>query len=230
MKSRNGRVVYPLVVLFLLLNVLVEKVYAINDGTSSGEYKKEYSFTTDWFSEKIPLWTRILAEFKEKNNITYLQIGAFEGRSALWLQENILTSPTAKLILVDTFQEDSYKTLMSNIDLSGENSKFKILLGLSTDKLKELLSNSIDFVYIDGSGKGIVMLSDLVNTWNLVKLDGIIICSRYSLDKELRERLELQPQDPGPQEAIAAFLQVYKPYIKVLESEEDQIIFRKIRE
>jgi predicted O-methyltransferase YrrM len=172
----------------------------------------------------------IAQEFKGKPDVSYLEIGTFEGRSALWLLENILTNSTSKLTIIDAFEENTYKTFTSNVSLSGEANKFKILSGLSTEKIKEVPSNSIDLAYIDGSGKGIVMLFDLVNTWNLLKNNGIVICSRYALDQHLREALELRPNDPGPYEAIDAFLKLYKPYVKILAFEENQVIFRKIRQ
>jgi hypothetical protein len=118
----------------------------------------------------------------------------------------------------------------SPINLSGEANKFKVLVGFSTDKIRELPSNSIDFAYINGSAKGIVIHSDLLSTWDLLKVNGIIICARYTLSKNLRDNFEMQPDDPGPQETIDAFLKVYKPYIKVLAFEENQVIFRKIRQ
>jgi len=230
MTLRNWKFAYPILIFFLVLNAAPAKIYAKNEDASTKEYNKRYTFTQNWFTHKIPVWTQTLKEFKGKSDVSYLEIGTFEGRSALWLLENILTSPTAKITIIDAFEENTFKTFTSNIKLSGEANKFKILSGFSTEKIKELPSNSIDFAYIDGSGKGIVMLSDLVNTWNLLKVDGIIICSRYALDKGLREALELQPNDPGPYEAIDAFLKLYKPYIKILVSEENQVIVRKIRQ
>jgi len=230
MKIRRIIFLYPILIFFVLLNISAAKLYANNESASTKEYKKQYSFKQNWFTDRIPTWAKILKEFKGKPDIKYLEIGTFEGRSALWLLENILTHPTSKLTIIDAFKDDSYRTFISNIKLSGEENKFKVLVGLSADKIKELPSNSIDFAYIDGSGKGIVMLSDLVNTWNLIKVGGIIICSRYSLDKELRRIFELQPNDPGPYQAIDAFLKLYKPYIKVLAFQENQVIFRKIRQ
>jgi Methyltransferase domain len=230
MKMKNREFVYRILILLALLHISPQKIYAKNEEASTKDYQKQYTFTKNWFTHKVPSWTQMLKEFKGKPDVSYLEIGTFEGRSALWLLENILTNPTSKITIIDAFEEDSYRTFTSNIALSGEANKFKILAGLSAEKIKELPLNSIDFAYIDGSGKGIVMLSDLVNTWNLVKVDGIIICSRYSLDKGLREALELQSNDPGPYEAIDAFLRLYKPYIKVLAFEENQVIFRKIRQ
>jgi hypothetical protein len=230
MKPGKRQLAYPILIFFLALNILPVETHAKGEDASTKEYKKQYTFTKNWFTHKIPLWTQLFKELKGKPDISYLEIGTFEGRSALWLLENILTNPTAKITIIDAFEENSYKTFTSNVNLSGEANKFKILSGFSTERIKELPSNSVDLAYIDGSGKGIVMLSDLVSTWNLLKVDGIIICSRYALDAHLIEALELRPGDPGPIDAIDAFLKIYKPYIKILALEENQVIFRKIRQ
>ena len=219
---------YAVLVYIFLLCLSPAALFA-GERTSTKAYNKQYTFTQNTFTDRIPSWTKLLNEFKGKPGVNYLEIGTFEGRSALWVLENILTHPTSQLTIIDAFEEHTYKTFLSNINLSGEATKFKILTGLSTHKLRELPFNSIDFAYIDGSGKGIVMLSDLVGTWNIVKVGGLIICSRYSLNGALRKALGLQPDDPGPHEAIDAFLKLYNPYISVLTSQEGQVVFRKTR-
>jgi predicted O-methyltransferase YrrM len=230
MRLRKIQLAYSILIFSLALNISPVKIYAKGEDASTKDYKKQYSFTTNWFTHKIPLWAQLLKEFKGKPNVSYLEIGTFEGRSVLWVLENILTDPTSKITIIDGFEENTYKRFTSNVSLTGEVNKFKILQGFSTERIKELPANSVDFAYIDGSGKGIIMLSDLVSTWNILKMNGIIICSRYALDDHLREALELQPGDPGPHEAIDAFLKLYKPYVKVLAFEENQVIFRKIRQ
>jgi hypothetical protein len=227
---RRREFAYPTLMLSLLMNIWSAMAYANTDEASANLFKHQYAFTTDWFTDRIPTWERMLKEFKGKPDINYLEIGVFEGRSALWVLENVLTHPAAKAIMIDAFQEPVYQTFTSNINRSGEANKFKILIGLSTDKIKELPANSIDFAYINGSAKGIVIQSDLVSTWNLLKVNGIIICARYRLDKKMRNNFEMQPNDPGPYEAIDAFLKLYKPYIKILVFEENQVIFRKMRQ
>jgi hypothetical protein len=220
---------YP-ILLFLLLMGLPLAALAQNAKTSTQGYKKHYTFTDNWFTDRIPTWTQELKEFKGKPDVHYLEIGTFEGRSALWVLENVLTNPTSKITIIDSFEEGkTYETFVSNVKLSGEPDKFKILRGTSTEKLREVPLDSIDFAYVDGSGEGIVMLSDLVTTWNLVKVDGIIICSRYALDKREREDLELKTHDPGPFEAIDTFLKVFKPYVTVLAFQDNQVFIRKER-
>jgi hypothetical protein len=228
MKSKR-RSAYP-ILLFLLFMSLQPAGLAQNAETSTQEYKKHYGFTKDWFTDSIPTWRVQLKEFKDKPSVHYLEIGTFEGRSALWVLENILTHPTSKITIIDPFEEGQYDRFISNIKLSGEPDKFQILKGFSTDKLREVPLDSIDFAYVDGTGEGIVKLSDLVSTWNLVKVGGIIIFSRFALDKNLRHEMELQAHDPGPVEAIDAFLKVYKPYLKVLAFQENPIFVRKQRE
>jgi hypothetical protein len=229
-KMKKRELTFPELMFFLLLNIWPAITYAHADEAPTKLFKHQYTFTTDWFTDRIPAWTRVLKEFKGKPDINYLEIGVFEGRSALWVLENVLTHPTAKAIMIDAFQEPTYQTFTSNVSLSGEANKFRVLIGFSTDKIKELPNNSIDFAYINGSARGIEIQSDLVNTWNLLKINGIIICARYRLDKNLRNNFHMQPGDPGPFETVDAFLKLYKPYIKVLTFEENQVIFRKIRQ
>jgi hypothetical protein len=227
-KMGQRRPAYPALMFALFLSLSPTALLA-GENTSTKGYNKQYNFTKNTFTDRIPSWTKLLNEFKGKPGINYLEIGTFEGRSALWVLENILTHPTSTLTIIDAFEENSYKTFVSNINLSGEANKFKIMTGLSTHKIRELPFNSIDFAYVDGSGKGIVMFSDLVSAWNLVKVGGLIICSQYSLNAPLRRALNLQPDDPGPHEAIDAFVKLYNPYISVLAVDGNQVIFRKKR-
>jgi hypothetical protein len=220
---KSGRVAYPALIFSLLLSISPKTIFA------EPLYKKHYSFTVNTFTSRIPSWTKHLSEFKGKPDIGYLEIGTFEGRSALWMVENIFTHPTSTLTIIDAFMENNYKRFIANITLSGEASRFNVLTGFSTPKLREVPFNSIDVAYIDGSGRGIIMLSDLVNTWNVLKVGGVMICSRYTLTPGLREALDVQSGDPGPHEAIDAFVKLYNPYITVMEFQPHQVFIRKRR-
>jgi hypothetical protein len=228
MTMRKRRRAPPVLLLVFLLGLSPAALVAA-ERTSTRAYNKQYVFTQDTFTDKISAWTKLLDEFKGKPGVNYLEIGTFEGRSALWVLENILTHPTSTLTIIDAFEENTYERFVSNVDLSGEANKFKILVGLSTHRIRELPFDSIDFAYVDGSGNGIVMLSDLVSTWNLVKVGGLIICSRYSLTPRLRKALRLRAGDPGPHEAIDAFLNLFGPYINVMTFQENYVIVRKLR-
>ena len=82
-----------LISFFLPVNISPEPGAASRDKKHS--FKKNYNFSTDWFSMNIPLWKKLLKEFKGKPGVNYLEIGLFEGRSFFWMLENILTHPTS---------------------------------------------------------------------------------------------------------------------------------------
>ena len=229
MRSRDAGFKGLALIMLLLASLMPAKVYANGDGIPEGGYSMPYKFSTSWFLDRIPTWTKLLKDFKGKPDINYLEVGTLEGRSAIWVLENIATHPTSKVTLIDTFSENNRDTLMSNLKLSGQADRVKILAGYSTDKLKELPADSMDLVYIDGSGKGTVMLSDLTSCWHLLKLNGIVTISRYQLNDQLRKALGLELGDPGPQETIDTFLKFYKPYIKVLAYEPNHVVFQKRR-
>ena len=94
------------VLMFVLLLSLSPTALLAADRTSTKGYNKQYTFTVNTFTDKIPAWTTLLSEFKGKPGINYLEIGTFEGRSALWILENIATHPTSTLTIIDLFVEN----------------------------------------------------------------------------------------------------------------------------
>jgi hypothetical protein len=124
----------------------------------------KYTFTSDWFSHNIPKWNRILSDMKGKPNLTYLEVGPYEGRSFLWVMDNILTHPSSKAIAIDTFDKfydnDFEKTFLDNLNRSGHKSKVKVIKGSSQQKLREIELNSIDLIYVDGDHGSRAVLMD----------------------------------------------------------------------
>ncbi len=58
----------------------------------------------NWFAETAQQnFATYLAEFKDKPNLKFLQLGVFTGDATVWLCNNILTDDTSKLIDVDTW-------------------------------------------------------------------------------------------------------------------------------
>lgn len=54
-----------------------------------------YAFTSDYVSEHIPRWRDLFEEYRGQPDVRMLEIGSYEGRSAVWFLENVLTHPTA---------------------------------------------------------------------------------------------------------------------------------------
>jgi len=155
-------------------------------------YDKAYQFRTEWFSRHIPIWEVALKEFKGKPDVHYLEIGLFEGRSAFWVLENILTHPTARLTGIDPFlvdykyspsyykESNDYKTTFySNLKLSGLENKTTVIEGFSQVELRKLPLKSYDIIYIDGSHETSDCMEDAILCWRLLKDGGVLIFDDY---------------------------------------------------
>lgn len=191
------------------------------DNRQESEYEKKYDFSKDWFSQNIPVWEKILSRFKGKSNIHYLEIGVYEGRSVIWMLENILTHNTAKLTCIDPLPGDLKIKFFTNLKKSGFADKVKTILGYSQIELKRLYPNSFDFIYIDGNHTADDVLADAVLCWPLLKDNGILIFDDYLLTQDL-------PIELRPQFAIDAFITTHRNFLELIH-QEYQVIVEKRR-
>ncbi len=195
-------------------------------------------FHTDWFSKNIPVWERVLQEFRGKPYLQFLEIGSFEGRSACWFLETILTDPTSMLTCIDLFTVneggrnyvksispdfpddfDMERAFTANIKAVGGESRVTMLKGKSSVLLRYLPLHSYECIYIDGSHGAVDVLTDAVLCWDLLRDGGILIFDDYELkfgDGPL--------WNPGI--AIDVFLQIYEGRYELLHRGW-QIILRK---
>lgn len=200
---------------FLLIFSLVslQKLASQNHGSISPEendYAKKYHFTTDWLSHKISIWERIMKPFKGKPNIHYLEIGVFEGRSAFWMLENVLTHSTSRLTCIDIFPKPIEERFYANLKKSGFADKVTVIKGFSQKALRPLSENSFDIIYIDGGHTADNVLSDAVLSWPLLKEEGIMIFDDY-----LIRQMEY-PAHMKPKIAVDAFITVYINHIEII--------------
>jgi len=182
-------------------------------------YKKDYDFTRDHFTWNIPHWKEILKPFQDKPNIHYLEIGVSEGRSALWMLENILTHPTAKITCLDIFQKELYERFKSNLVLSDCIDKAIVIKGKSQITLRSLPLNSYDIVYIDGAHSAPNVIADAILSWWLLKKGGIMIFDDYLWNQESHP-------ETRPQMAIDAFLNIFAKELQII-YKKYQIIIKK---
>lgn len=177
-----------------------------------------YTFTEDWFSGNIPTWTEALRPYKGVEGISMLEIGSFQGRSAVWLLENILTHPTARLDCVDTFEgsvEHTPGQKKGMLDIFTHNvgrfgDKVRVLRGESQHVLRRLAPVAkYDMIYIDGDHHAASVLEDAVLAFRLVKHGGLMIFDDYQWKPELPDLMR-------PALGVDAFLTVYADKVKVL--------------
>ena len=196
-----------------------------------------YKFTVDWFSFNIPVWTKYLDHIKNKPDLMFLEIGSFEGRSATWLLENILTHKTSKIVCVDTFDgsvehiDDPelnkllptlYDTFCHNI--SSFSDQVIIKRGKSQDILKHI-DQLFDFIYIDGDHTAVAVLEDAVLSFALLKPGGILIFDDYMWGVDLADKTKRNPNIP--KNAIDVFLMIYADKLDILYIDNQAIISKK---
>lgn len=138
--------------------------------------QRGYQFTRDWFTHNIPIWEKYLKPLAELKGLKILEIGSFQGMSACWLLDHILTDPSASITCIEpNFQEQ----FDGNIAKTGAGAKVKKLEALSYQVLGEQEADAYELVYIDGCHLAASVLEDAILSWRLVKVGGLIIFDDY---------------------------------------------------
>ena len=179
-----------------------------------------YIFTHDYFSANIEQWRKDLNHFAGLPNLNFLEVGSFEGRSACWLLQNILTHETSRLTCVDVFDEERSQGLYDttgldsdsaskedrfehNVLQTGARYRVEKIKQWSREALRRLPGSFYDFIYIDGSHIARDVLEDAVLAWYLLKEGGLITFDDY-MWKDNSDPLQC------PNLAIDGFLNVYE--------------------
>jgi predicted O-methyltransferase YrrM len=192
------------------------------DDAAASAQASRYHFSEDWVTENTTNWSRILRSFKGKADVHALEIGSFEGRSALWFLENILTHPTDSITCVDIWVGPYEKLFDDNVTASPEPNKVIKIKRRSDEALRKLKPNSFDFIYVDGSHIAKDVLMDAVLAWDLLKPGGYIIFDDYNWYGPRSWLVE----NYTPKIAIDSFMKVFGPYLELVDRDY-QVVIRK---
>lgn len=182
-------------------------------------------FSYDWTSRNIPVWTRVLGPMMGKPELNYLEVGVFEGRTVVWMLENVLTHPTARFTGIDIFPGDLEEKYLATLEATEQAGKATTISGYSQVELKKLPAESFDIIYIDGSHTADDVLADAVLSWQLLKDDGLLIFDDYTwVGMPPTGRL---PSELRPGVAIDAFINSYRNYLTVVHREYQMIVRKR---
>lgn len=193
-------------------------------------------FTKDWFSGKKNEWIKHLSHLVDKPT-NALEIGSFEGRSAIWALDNILTHPESTITCIDPYNNHEENSITNNIPNPLNDDELNIAFERFMKNIQpynnkvvfylDTLSNvnlgkKYDFIYIDGSHIASLVLTDAVISWKFLKIDGILIFDDY-------QWINPFSHDPkmSPKMAIDAFMQIFDGRFELL-SKGKQVILKKI--
>jgi predicted O-methyltransferase YrrM len=155
----------------------------------------EYQFTKDWFNWAPEVWTQLIPHLpSEAGSRRFLEVGSFEGRSTVWIMENMMQDGDY-MLCIDTWEggeehgeEDMDAVFMrfrANVQAAREKTGIKSVghsRQSSTQGLAEEISEwtgNYDFIYIDGSHRAPDVLTDACMSWPLLKAGGLMVFDDY---------------------------------------------------
>ena len=179
-----------------------------------------YVFTESYVPKHSAQWAKHLGHLKDKANVRFLEVGSFEGGSAIWFLENILTHPTSAITCIDPFlRAGSEARFDHNVRVAPGGSKVTKIKSKSESIIAALEQASFDAIYIDGSHDANNVLLDGIAGWRLLKPEGIMIFDDYIWRPD-------RPPEKRPHMAIDLFLEVLHAELTLLH-QGFQVIIRK---
>ncbi len=181
----------------------------------------DYAFREDYISGWTKTWAHYLEPLAGKKNLNFLEIGSFEGRSAIWFLENILTHSSSKIVCLDCFESGMEEAFDRNIAASGRGHRVTKVKETSDSYLARIQGSGLlfDMIYVDGSHEAVHVLFDGMVGWHLLKPGGVMIFDDYGWEPNYAPHHR-------PHMAINLFLEAHGDDLEILH-QEYQVIVRK---
>jgi predicted O-methyltransferase YrrM len=193
----------------------------------------EYQFTKNWFAWAPQVWEQLVPHLPERKN--FLEIGSFEGRSAVWTIENLMEDG-GEIYCIDTWEggaehtpedmtgaEERFQQNITLVRSKFPNRAVMSLRGTSVEALGGLIAQKkqFDFIYIDGSHLAKDVLTDACMAWPLLKKGGFMVFDDYAWKPPGFTLLQ------RPKVAVDAFVNMFEDELLIAHSGY-QLIVRKV--
>jgi predicted O-methyltransferase YrrM len=135
------------------------------------------TYSNQWFDKHINNWQKLILPVI-KENISILELGSYEGRSSVWIHENIVVPKNGTIDCVDHWVspqiESSFDENIKNTSIKKYKSNFlPFLINAINQEYK------YDLIYLDGDHSASATLQHGVLSWLLLKDNGILIFDDY---------------------------------------------------
>ncbi len=189
------------------------------------DFLKNKKLSQDWFSHNVYDWQKTLEDYINIK-FEYLEIGSFEGCSALYIAQNY---QGAKITCVDAWDVNTVGNEnldLENIELNFDKNTLEFKEKFLKIKMKSrdffsLNKNRYKIIYIDGSHEAVDVFDDCVASWKVLENKGIIIMDDFfwKLNQNILN---------SPAKAIVDFLNTIQGEYKILKLTKYQISIKKI--
>lgn len=183
---------------------------------------KNYFFTQDVFSYRIPAWEEHLQPLLKASNVLAIEVGSYQGMSCCWLLDTILTHESDRLLCID---QNFHPQFRENLAKTASESQVTLLEGNIHQLLADCLPNSFNLINLQDRCKLVEHNEkNAFLAWQLLQPGGLIIFNYYGWRNPNDEQ-------QNPQLGIERFLNgVKEQWQPVYRSPQThQLIIRKLR-
>lgn len=170
-------------------------------------------FSKDWVERKLPRWRRWFGHLAGRAGLRILEIGVYEGRSAVYWLTELATASSARVDLVDPWGgpkgEEPYHRTLANLAESDRRARATVSREASMEFLLRSPPNRYDLIYIDGGHEGRAALADSLLACRTLKPAGLLLWDDYGWD-------EFQGTQRPPRPAIDAFLDLHGDQLELI--------------
>lgn len=216
-----------LAVIFLFFLIKIKNIYLKKKIKKfkllHSELLKFKKVTNDYFS--LNAYNFYLCLSKIKKNFKYLEIGSYEGNSALFVASNFKNC--VLICCLDTWKGSdehiNYDSEIIEKNFDNNLKDFKNIFKIKDNSDNFFLQNNNKFevIYIDGSHLASQVYKDCINAWRILETNGFLICDDYIWSHY--EKIE-----DNPCFAINAFLGAIKSQYNLFIVSNNQIFIKKI--
>ena len=144
---------------------------------------KSINYNEKWFCNNL---NYLSVNFKDINNIkNILEIGSYEGRSAIFFLKNFNGS---KITCVDTWcgsdelKHVNFELIEENFDFNTsfyQSNKYLFKYKMTSNEFFKKNHKYFDLIFVDGDHSSDQVKVDLINSWNILKNGGYLILDDY---------------------------------------------------
>lgn len=175
-----------------------------------------YKFSVDWYcGTGDQNFIYIFEKYGIPTNI--IEIGCYEGWTTFRLSDNLTPmNHQLKIYAIDPHDytndlNETIKSAKENFHYNLQTHQYKNVTHInkySKDALIELIDEGVqaEFIYIDGDHRAHSVLEDLVLSWQLLKVGGVILCDD-SIDWKFKDGNGTESAQMSPRMAIEMFIQ-----------------------
>jgi len=145
-------------------------------------------YTADYVTPYVTTWVSALGHLAGRDGVRMLEVGSYEGGSALWFCDHVLTGRGARITCIDDFPDGARERRFDR-NTAPYGDRIEKVKSLSVTALHALWSlpttgdgpqrPSFDAAYIDGSHKAADVALDALAAWSMLSPGGVMILDDY---------------------------------------------------